>query len=143
MRPRLPSSIKSPRLIPRRLNFFAMLTTSLRLLRTNCSLACWSFSSATSLPNERSCSAFNSGDSSISFRYSLMVASNTMSHSPARPKSLSTPVIRANCTSTLPPIYRTLGSLPQIKLFEISVKYACGLTTLKFSFSPLLNELMT
>ena len=131
MRPRLPSSIRSPRLIPRLPYFFAILTTSLRLLRTNCSLAHWSFSSVTSLPNERSSSALSSDASSISFRYSFMVTSNAIAHS--RPaKNLSAQAIRANCGSTLPPFYRTFGSLPETNLFEVSVKYASGFTTLKF-----------
>ena len=133
-RPRLPSSIKSPSVNPRHGNFFAILTTSLRLLRTSLSLAsgsCWSMISSA---RYFSSSQLSSGDSSISLRYSLMVASNAMVHSPAQPKSLSTPAIRAIWTSTLLPFYRTLSSMHQIKLFEISVKYACGFTTLKFSF---------
>jgi len=60
-----------------------------------------------------------------------MVTSNAIAHS--RPaKNLSAPAIRANCGSTLPPFYRTFGSLPETNLFEVSVKYASGFTTLRF-----------
>jgi hypothetical protein len=61
--------------------FFAILTTSLRLLRTNWSLAQGSFSSVISLPKECSSSIVSREASSISFRYSFMVASNAIAAS--------------------------------------------------------------
>ena len=65
-----------------------------------------------------------------------------MAHS--RPaESLSAPAIRANCGSNLPPFYRTLGSLPETNLFEVSVKYACEFTTLKFFLPTSPSELLT
>ena len=81
MSPRFPSSMRSARLIPRSAYFLAMLTTSLRLLRTSCSLAQGSFFSMTSLLSSHSCSQVSSEASSISLRYPFNVASKIMAYS--------------------------------------------------------------